>query len=189
MAKSSKANENPRRMVLRRWSFPVLSWISVLVLGLLNILFIAAAEESGAGGESFMASAVCLVTIALIRRVLCSRIVLGADALRVVNPLMTYVIPYRLVSEVGTSKDGTLTVRTTEGGEVYATAFGGSLLDHFVGSADRAVVRVREVVRQRRNQRGAEEEARKFVTVSWIADLCLLIAVGLAVATAIGVGN
>ncbi|MFD0421507.1 hypothetical protein [Streptomyces parvus] len=115
------------------------------------------------------------------------RIVLGESELKVVNPLFTYRIPYHLVMEVDTSKGGTLTVHTFEGGEIYATAFGGSLLDHFIGSLDRAAARVKEIFRQRRSPR-TEAQARRTLTVSRIADFCLLATIGVAVAALLAPG-
>ncbi|WP_432077908.1 hypothetical protein [Streptomyces sp. YPW6] len=66
-------------------------------------------------------------------------------------------------------------------------AFGGSLLDHFTGSSDRAVARIEEIVRQRRGPR-TEEQSRRTITVSWIADFCLLATIGVAVAALLASG-
>ncbi|MEU0087354.1 hypothetical protein [Streptomyces sp. NPDC006274] len=189
MTKSRTEREDPRREVLRRKSFSVLSWTIVLAMGLGAVGATDMAVWSDDPQGPLTGVALCFATIALVRRVLCARVVLDPGVLRVVNPLFTYVVPYRLVSEVGTGKDGTLKVRTTEGGEIYATGFGGSLLDHFVGSADRAAERLREVARQRRGRRDGEaESARRTVTVSWVGDVCLVTALGVAVAAVVSGG-
>ncbi|MGW8489958.1 hypothetical protein [Streptomyces sp. NPDC055886] len=131
--------------------------------------------------------AACLGTITLTRRIGTSRIVLGKSALKVVNPVFTYRVPYRLVTNVDTSRDGTLTVHTIEGEEIHSTAFGGSLLDHFIGTSDRAVARIKETVRQRRSPR-TQGPSRRTITVSWIADFCLLGTIGVAVAALLASG-
>lgn len=166
-------------IVLRRSSFVVLSWTLSAAMAFLAAL---AAEDvaSGAARGPLTGIAACLGTIVLVRRIGTSRIVLGESEPKVVNPVSTYRIPYRLVTEVDTSQDGTLTIHTSEGGEIYSVAFGGSLLDHFVGSSDRAVARIKESVRQRRSPR-TEEQSRRTLTVSWIADFCLLATICVAV--------
>ncbi|MFE6699883.1 hypothetical protein [Streptomyces sp. NPDC057718] len=173
-------------VVLRRTSFVVLSWSAMALMS-----FIAAAAASMVSADDargpLSGVAACLGTMVLVRRILASRIVLGDSELKVVNPVFTYQIPYRLVVEVDTSKDGTLTVHTSEGEEIYSTAFGGSLLDHFVGSSDRAVARIKETVRQRRSPR-TEAQARRTLTVSWVADFCLLGTIGVAVAALLASG-
>ncbi|MGW1298159.1 hypothetical protein [Streptomyces sp. NPDC002533] len=170
---------NRKTIVLRRVSFVALSWTIVAVMA-----FIAAAAAnlaiSGDAPGPLSGVAAALGTIVLTRRIMASRIVLEKSELKVVNPLITYRIPYHLVMEVDTSQGGTLTVHTFEGEEIYATAFGGSLLDHFIGSSDRAAARIKEIVRQRRSPR-TEAQARRTLTVSWIADFCLLGAICAAV--------
>ncbi|MFB8140518.1 hypothetical protein [Streptomyces parvus] len=177
---------NQKSIVLRRKSFSVLSWAILVAMVFFAIL---AAEEipSGAAHGPLTGIAACLGTIVLVRRIMGSRIVLGKSELEIVNPVFTYRIPYRLVAEVDTSQDGTLTIHTSEGGEISSVAFGGSLLDHFVGSSDRAAARIKEIVRQRRSPR-TEAQARRTLTVSWIADFCLLATIGVAVAALLASG-
>ncbi|MFJ6612693.1 hypothetical protein ACIQPT_20730 [Streptomyces sp. NPDC091289] len=167
-------------VVLRRKSFVMLSWTILAAMGFFAALA-ASDVSSGAARGPLIGVAACLGTTVLARRIGTARVVLGESELKVVNPVFTYRIPYRLVMEVDTSKHGTLTVHTTEGEEIYSTAFGGSLLDHFVGTSDRAVVRIKETARQRRGPR-TEERSRRTITVSWIADFCLLGTVCVAVA-------
>ncbi|MEU2432915.1 hypothetical protein ABZ611_26080 [Streptomyces sp. NPDC007861] len=181
------AESKVERVVLRRKSFPVLSWTIMIVLGAFAVAA-AGSIESGAARGPLIGVAACLGTIALVRRILCSRIVLGKISLKVVNPVFTYELPYRLVAQVKTATNGTLTVDMVDGHEVYATAFGGSLLDHFVGSSEKAATRLQEAVRQRRGRLGVGVSARRTLTVSWIADLCTLGAVGVLIA-AIAVGG
>ncbi|MBM7056029.1 hypothetical protein [Streptomyces durocortorensis] len=145
------------------------------------VMIFCAAAAIGLIKDPLIGVAACLGTIVLTRRIGTARIILGKSELKVVNPVFTYRVPYRLVMDVDTSTGGTLTVHTTEGEEIHSTAFGGSLLDHFFGTSDRAVARIKEIVRQRRGPR-TEAQARRTLTVSWIADFCLLGTIGVAVA-------
>ncbi|MFE7048081.1 hypothetical protein ACFVAM_06915 [Streptomyces californicus] len=177
---------NRKSLVLRRKSFSVLSWTILAAM----VFFAALAAEdvsSGAAHGPLTGIAACLGTIVLTRRITASRIVLEASELRVVNPIFTYRIPYHQVMEVDTSQNGTLTVYTFDGSEVYSTAFGGSLLDHFIGTSDRAVAQIKETVRERRVPR-TKEESRRTLTVSWIADFCLLGTIGVVVAAILAPG-
>ncbi|WP_162600166.1 hypothetical protein [Streptomyces sp. CS131] len=162
-------------------SFVMLSWT------IMAVMIFCAAAAIGLIKDPLIGVAACLGTIVLTRRIGTARIILGKSELKVVNPVFTYWVPYRLVMDVDTSTDGTLTVHTTEGEEIHSTAFGGSLLDHFIGSSDRAVARIKETVRQRRSPR-TEAQARRTLTVSWIADFCLLATIGVAVAALLASG-
>ncbi|MFJ9182285.1 hypothetical protein ACIRQO_04310 [Streptomyces anulatus] len=175
-----------KTIVMRRKSFSALSWAILAAMAFFATL---AAEDvsSGAARGPLTGIAACLGTIVLVRRIAASRIELGESELKVVNPVFTYRIPYRMVTEVDTSQDGTLTIHTSEGGEIYSVAFGGSLLDHFIGTSDRAVARINETVRRRRSPR-TEGPSRRTVTVSWIADFCLLGTIGVAVAALLAPG-
>lgn len=172
----NQANRNT--IVLRRISFVVLCWTMMAAMA-----FTAAAAASvvTSGNASGPLSGVvaALGTIALIRRIGASRVILGKSELKMVNPLFTYRIPYHHVMEADTSGGGTLTVRTFDNEEFYSAGFGGSLLDHFIGSSGRAAERINETVRKRRVPR-TEEQPRRTLTISWIADLCLFGAICVA---------
>ncbi|WP_137994241.1 hypothetical protein [Streptomyces vilmorinianum] len=111
--------------------------------------------------------------MALTQRVSGSRITLRDDSLVVVNPLMTYTVPYTDIARIGGGGGGTLNIVTRAGHEIHATSFGGSLIDNFVGSADRAVERIESRVRRNRSRASSVPMSKK-VRISWIADLCTL---------------
>ncbi|WP_156722276.1 hypothetical protein [Streptomyces apocyni] len=173
------------RKVIRRRSFPILSWIIVIILGILAVAAAGKISPHASRGP-LIGVAACLATIALVRRILCSRIVLETHKVKVVNPVFTYSLPCSHIARVGTAASGTLTLRTKDGDEVHATAFGGSLLDHFVGTSDRAAGHLKDALQERRSLGGDDITPRRAITVSWIADGCLVGAIiALIVATVV----
>lgn len=74
--------------VLRRISFRVLSWVVTLGFGLVAVGLLISLTYTFESGP-LIGVAACLFTIALSRRIMGSRIVLGPSAVTVVNPLTT----------------------------------------------------------------------------------------------------
>ncbi|MFC9500718.1 hypothetical protein [Streptomyces sp. NPDC056982] len=165
-----------REEVLRRTSFRVLSWAMTVGFGLVAVGLIISLAYNLEGGPASGVAA-CFFTIALCRRLLGSRIVLGSSAVTVVNPLITYRVPYTAIGEVRGGKGGTLNLVTRTGDEIYSTGFGGSITDYFVGSTECAADRIEQRVKTRLKSRQQGLVEKKF-TVSWIADFC---AVGVVV--------
>ncbi|MEV7087926.1 hypothetical protein AB0O07_18890 [Streptomyces sp. NPDC093085] len=89
----------------------------------------------------------------------------------VVNPLVTYTVPYGAVTEVRGGGGETLNLVTRTGDEIHCTAFGGSVIDSFVGSAARSAERIEQRVKRRRKT-APQAQMTKKLTVSWIADVC-----------------
>ncbi len=102
----------------------------------------------------------CLGVITLMARIWGSRIELNANNLTVVNPVLTYKIPYGAVKEVRGGGGASLNMALDDGGEVYSTAFGGSVIDGFVNSSGRAAEVVRKTVKERRGRSGGSVERR-----------------------------
>lgn len=157
------------RDTLRRASFRILSWVSTLpIAGLVVGAGLSVSDTLSADALAVMAAG--LGVIALMRRIWNSSIVMEKSAITVVNPLCTYVLPYESISRVASS-GGTLAIITVRGDEILSTGFGGSLIDHFVGSTDRAVEKVAHRVKwaSKASDNGSIE---KRFTISWIADGC-----------------
>ncbi|WP_432122867.1 hypothetical protein [Streptomyces sp. S1] len=153
---------------LQRRSYPFVSWLFTLVLLILTI-DIGTEMTKNPDGDGWGVMAVCLFGIFLIRRIMGSRIYLSAQEVRVVNPLKTYTVPLRSLRSVTTG--GGLKLYTVDGVEIHATAFGGSLVDHFVGTADRAASRIQaRIGRPSRKAGAARVSARP--TTAWVADAC-----------------
>jgi hypothetical protein len=159
-----------RKEVLRRTSSRVLSWVTTVGFGLVAVGLIISLTYIPDGGPASGVAA-CFFTIAFCRRLFGSRIVLGSSGVTVVNPLITYQVPYTAIGEIRGGNGGTLNLVTWTGDEIYSTAFGGSITDYVVGSTERAADRIEKRVKTRRTstQQGLVE--KKFTT-SWIADFC-----------------
>ncbi|MGW5018444.1 hypothetical protein [Streptomyces cacaoi] len=108
------------------------------------------------------------------RRIMSSRVILGKDFLSVVNPILSYRVPYERIAKITRESSGTLLVVTLEGKEIASTGFGGSFLDYFVGSTDKAVHVIDQQVRKRRKSAGIGEVPT--IRYSWdpVADLSAL---------------
>lgn len=157
---------------LRRTSFKILSGLFTFGFGVVATGLVISLSNGLEGGP-LIGVAACLGTIALARRVMGSRIVLENSSIIIINPLVTYTVPYREIARVGGGGSGGLTIITRQGDEIYSTGFGGSLIDHFVGSTERAVERIESRRKRHRGSTG-HSEMKKQVTVSWIADFCTL---------------
>ncbi|MDH2409693.1 hypothetical protein ACG5V6_24700 [Streptomyces chitinivorans] len=132
---------------------------------------------AGGPAEEFGAAAAMFGTVVFIRRIAESRIVLGRETLTMVEPLMTYEVHYAAVSRVG-SDGGTLMVETTDGEVLHSMGFGGSLVDHFVGTTDKAVERIRlrlpgRPQGHRKTEAPPAPPVRRRVTRSWPTDIFL----------------
>ncbi|WP_329539358.1 hypothetical protein [Streptomyces sp. NBC_01358] len=178
MSKKNREDE-----ILRRTWFRILSWVFTVGFGLVAVGLLVSLSHNLEGGP-LPGAAACLFMIALSRRVMGSHIRLGSSFVTVINPLVTYSVPYDAVAEVRGGGGGTLNLITRTGDAIYSTGFGGSIIDNFVGSADRAVARIeKQVGRGRRGAKGAQ--VTKGFTVSWVADVCAVGAMVCAVAAGI----
>ncbi|WP_162602630.1 hypothetical protein [Streptomyces spongiicola] len=158
------------KKTLRRRSFVALSWIMTIPFGMVS--FGAAVSMSdGVDVDAFAVMAACLGVIAVARRILGSRITLGESELAIVNPVVTYTVPYGMIAAVSGGTGGTLTILTRQADEIHSTGFGGSLIDHFVGSTDRAVEQIKCRLKHRPKHSGKDDMQRRF-TVAWFADTC-----------------
>ncbi|MER8073795.1 hypothetical protein ABTZ59_36865 [Streptomyces sp. NPDC094034] len=147
-----------------------MSWTFTLAFGMAAI-GLTVSLTYGLRGGPLAGVAVSLGMITIAHRIWGSRILLEESSLTIVNPLVTYTIPYKMITNVTSSGNGTLTIATRQGIEIRSTGFGGSIIDHFVGSTERAAKRV--TTRLKRQHRESEQVmmTTRF-TVVWIADLC-----------------
>lgn len=170
--------------MLHRKSFIALSLMFTVLPG----GFVLGARASMAcrvpDSDTLTVMAVCLGGIAFIRRITGSRVVLGQKVLSVVNPVFTHDVPYRYVARVEADSGGNLVITTTQAVEIAAFGFAGSIIDHFVGSTDRAVAQIKAGLAERWDLRGNSRTVRRF-TRAWMADGCtvgMLACIALAVA-------
>ncbi|WP_406181755.1 hypothetical protein [Streptomyces sp. NBC_01006] len=117
--------------------------------------------------------AACLGAIAFCRRITGARVVLDQQGVIIVNPVFTYEIPYRYVSKVESDRRGSLVITTREAVEIRPLGFAGSIIDHFVGSTETAVAKIKAALAERRDLRGSSHPVRRF-TRPWVADACAI---------------
>lgn len=165
--------------VLRRRSYPVLMGLVIAIMAILAIPATLSLRDEVSGG-ALIGFAGIFGTTALSRRIFRTRVILGQDALRIVNPVLTYEVPYRSIVSVESDLHGNLRVVTGDG-DLLATAFGGSLIDHLVGSTDRAAMEIEPFIGGRR-ARPPQHSVRRSYSVSWFADACALASLSCVVA-------
>ncbi|MEU9401502.1 hypothetical protein [Streptomyces sp. NPDC048242] len=168
--------------VLRRVSFVVFSWVVTVGFGAVGVGVLASLMYS-VDGDRIAVAGSCLLTVAVGRRIMGSRVVLGPSALTVVNPLVTYTVPYGSIAEIRGGGGATLNLVTGTGEEIYCTGFGGSVIDAFVRSADRAAERIERRLGRGRRRGNVKSSAAvtKRLTMAWIADVCGIGAVACAI--------
>ncbi|RSR97560.1 hypothetical protein [Streptomyces sp. WAC00469] len=151
----------------------ILSWISTVGFGLLAAGLLISLTW-GYDSDRMTGVIVILCVIAFCRRITCARVVLRESVVTIVNPLMTYTVPYAAIAQVR-GGGGTLSLLTYAGEEVLGMGYAGSVIDGFVRSADRAAQRIEERVKPKR-RKPQEAPVVKKITVSWIADFCTVCA-------------
>ncbi|MFE9255129.1 hypothetical protein [Streptomyces sp. NPDC006879] len=160
--------------VLRKRSFAILSWLLPL-LPLLPTLAVLGLLMEDVNSGLLIAIAPPFVGIAVMRRILISRVILGGSELRVVNAIFTYHLTYDSISSVGVNSGGTLIVEGMYGERIHAGGFGGSVVDHFLGASARAAESVKAQVRKSRKKTQAEPVKKK-ISRSWLGDAFLVLA-------------
>ncbi|WP_432058664.1 hypothetical protein [Streptomyces sp. bgisy022] len=88
-----------------------------------------------------------LVLAGVCGRIANCKVVLREDALVVVNPLRTHVVPIVMIRSVSVGDDGTLEVWLDEERAIAVFAFGGSLVDRFKGTSSEAERKISEWLR------------------------------------------
>ncbi|MFD7337863.1 hypothetical protein ACFV98_17925 [Streptomyces violascens] len=170
-----------RRGVLRRVSNVVLSWGFTFSFGISGLLcFLVAGVDSRPASGPVSGAAACFFTVAVGRRFFGSRVVLG-EQIVVINPVFTYRIPCGAVVEARADARGSLVILCGDGATMYASAFGGALMDHWVGSTARAAKAVNDY-RRSAGKRSSSASAVRSVTRAWTADVFLVAGVASAVA-------
>ncbi|MFK0050486.1 hypothetical protein ACIQU4_41590 [Streptomyces sp. NPDC090741] len=146
----------------------------VAVLGM-GISMLPGGETPGGLDPSLLTGmAIFLGMIAFVRRIAESRVILGRQRVTVVNPLFTYDIPCRHVAKVAADQNGNPVITTLQAVEIQPLGFAGSILDHFVGSSDKAVAVIKAIMAGHRTGDDALPVRRP--TRAWVTDGCVLMA-------------
>ncbi|MFE6100439.1 PH domain-containing protein [Streptomyces laurentii] len=131
-------------VVLRRVSWRVISWVGVIGLGIGTIAAVAKVTSVNGFRMGWQGIPVFFVLAGILGRIANCKVVLDEDALTVVGPLRTHRIPKATIRDVVVDENGTLDVHVLgrEKG-VAVFAFGGSLVDHYIGSSGKAQYRIK----------------------------------------------
>lgn len=131
-------------IVLRRKSWLIVSWAVIVGLGFMALFAVRAVSAEQGFRVGWQGVPVYLLIASAVGRVSSARVMLGHD-MRIINPFRTYYIPAPMIQDVLLADDGTLQVAIKgEERKVSVSAFGGSLIDHAIGTSDMARKRIKE---------------------------------------------
>jgi hypothetical protein len=125
---------------------------------------------------------VYLAVCALLGRIASSKVCLFEDHLVITNPLRTYTVPRELVHLAVANAGGTLVVSTTEHQAIAVFGFGGSIVDHFIGTTHEAETRIGQWIqatnrRTRKRGSGSSQIKKSWTRCPWPdAAACLALA-------------
>ncbi|WP_149825847.1 hypothetical protein [Streptomyces tailanensis] len=157
--------------VLRRRSWLIFCGIAIVGLGIgfSVAVFVGDFRTGWQGMPIYLALAIILGRIAN------CKVILRDDALLVVNPLRTHIVPKALIRGALVGDDGSLEVELGEDRNISVFAFGGSLVDHFKGSSGEAARKISRWLDAPR----ATGEAQTALQVRWTrckyADISLVL--------------
>ncbi|QID39439.1 PH domain-containing protein [Streptomyces albus] len=168
-------------IVLRRRMWPVFVGIVVPGLGIAMIAAVWNVTAVNGFRTGWQGIPVYLAGVGVIVRVACCRVELRETTLLVVNPLRTHTIPKSAIRDVSVNEGGTLGVWIDEEQEIQCYAFGGSLIDHFLGTSDKA----ERTIERWRSSGGAASKSEATPRVSWTlcppADVAILLCIVITV--------
>ncbi|BDM71544.1 hypothetical protein HEK616_50310 [Streptomyces nigrescens] len=175
-----KRKERARK--LRRSGYRVLQWFFTVFFLALAALMVAKMGTDGPNGAPLGLTAI-FGTIFVEQRILRSRIILSPGDVQVVNAIFEYHVEPGAIKEAFVDIRGNMKIEARDGSEIFVAAYSGSLIDSFVGSADRAA----KVVRNHVAGKAAVSDfvIRRKCAVSWLSEIWLVAAVACAVWAAI----
>ncbi|MFD5013823.1 hypothetical protein [Streptomyces chartreusis] len=158
-----------RRRVLRRRSWPILSWGGVAFLWSLYLLILLAFLARENYRDLFFMAAALLAATAVLLRIGSCRVVLLPDSVQVENPIRSYRIPYAVVLDVRAAHTGGLEIETRRGAIIRCFAFGGSLLDNFFKTSERAAAEIQSELASKKHREapGTAGELRRSIRCGW----------------------
>ncbi|MFF9347722.1 PH domain-containing protein [Streptomyces sp. NPDC014734] len=118
---------------------------------------------------------VYLALAGIIGRVASCKVILDDDALQVINPFRTHTMARNAIRSVSVTDDGTLELELDGHRTIPVFAFGGSLVDRFRGTSDRAGRSIDAWLRSGSEANGTEPAPEVRWTRCRIADLSLVL--------------
>ncbi|MFE7480569.1 PH domain-containing protein [Streptomyces sp. NPDC057552] len=146
-------------VVLRRVSWMVFCWVAIVGMGIGGIIAVFAVSSANGFREGWQGIPAFLAIMGFIGRIGNCKVILRDDELAVVNPLRTYILPKSAVRGVSVNDGGTLRFHLDDDRKIYSFAFGGSLIDRFVGSSGKAERKAETWLRSDRAESAAGAEA------------------------------
>ncbi|MEW9515193.1 hypothetical protein [Streptomyces tubercidicus] len=178
--KLMKRKERPRK--LRRSSYRVSQWFFTALLLVLAALMVAKMGTDGPNSAPLGLTAT-FGAIFIEQRILRSRVTLSPGDVQVVNAIFEYHVEPGAIKEAFVDIRGNMKIETRDGGEIFVGAYSGSLIDSFVGSADKAAKMVRKYIAGK--PASSNFVIRRKYAISWLSEIWLVAAVACAVWTAI----
>ncbi|MFE4593514.1 hypothetical protein [Streptomyces laurentii] len=136
-----------KSVVLRRVSWLVIAWVAILGLGVLGVAAVLNVTSVHGFRRGWQGIPVFLLIAGIIGRVANCKVILDEGLLTVVGPLRTHHIPKAAIRDVPVNSQGHLDIDFGEEPTVRVFAFGGSLVDHFVGSTRKAQWKIKAWLR------------------------------------------
>ncbi|MEU7022940.1 hypothetical protein ABZ990_20095 [Streptomyces sp. NPDC046203] len=167
-----------KRVVLRRVSWMVISWVTVVGLGIGMIAAVYNVTSVHGFRTGWQGIPVFFLLAGITGRVANCKVILEEDVLTVVGPLRTHRIPATAIRDVVHETGGSLEIDLGQEETLPVFAFGGSLVDYYVGSSRDAHYTVKAWWR---SARAKSESPAEGVRAGWTwcrpADLSLAVAV------------
>lgn len=174
-------------MILRRRSWPVMTWVGIGILWCLYLfVLLAALAREDYATALFFAAVVCGIT-ALLRRIGSCRTILQTGHLLVLNPLSIHQLPYGSVRNVEITSSGGLLIVTVDGDAIRPFGFGGSLLDAYFKTSEKAAAEIRrqlQLATSAARPRGGSTPTSR-LRHCWSADVALVLAGALVLVGAV----
>lgn len=125
-------------IVLRRRSLLAFSWVAIIGLGVGMLAAVCHVTSLHGFRVGWQGIPVYFALAGILGRIANPKIILRQCELLVVNPLQTYVVPKSDIRRVAPDDNGNLEIETNAECKISAFAFSGSVIDHFIGTADEA---------------------------------------------------
>ncbi|MFJ6935479.1 RHS repeat-associated core domain-containing protein [Streptomyces sp. NPDC101132] len=160
-----------REVVLRRRSWRWFFWGGLALVWLMFTDVALSAFQAASYGDVSNSVAAAFGITSVMRRLGSCRVTLLADALRIDNPLKSYLIPYGSVLEVSEVPTGGLSVKVDGGEEYAAFAFGGSFVDMVFRTTGKAAVEINKRLPPRRGRSVGQGVVVANIRRCWSADI------------------
>ncbi|MZE78009.1 hypothetical protein [Streptomyces xinghaiensis] len=134
-----------------------------------------ASLDRGKFQDAWLVFAIFCAVTATVRRIGSCRIVLMQGQVLVENPLIVHSLPNGSIMDVEISSSGSLRIRTRPGKEIRPLAFGGSLVDTYFKTSERAATKIREYLRDNGREPAARTEGQQKFRRCWSADIALVL--------------